>query len=778
MKKILSIFTVLFTALTFGQNVDPYLQPNSSPTSGQWNKGTLQVDGDFVLPTTLNSFTNPSLRDYGKLRYDTNDSIPKYFNGIEWKSIGNKYLDIRDFGAIANDSLDDSQAINEAITRADMGIYKAVYFPEGVWQIDSTITLSGDIEYFGEGGNKSIIRSLPGAETGLSLITPLDGATVNPDLFTYRTMIATKGADYTVTDTIKNIRFHGIGIDWNDINGGVNSVLPIALVRIQDSEFYNNKIFDALPADLEDLNEERQGHGLLLGFAKNNYIHHNDFGASDYETVAIRYLSQENHVHHNIFSVNKPDTYHWQSHALQFARPTPLVTSLEAQFGESKIKNNYVYNNEFYLVNNVLHAVTSHSSIGAYVNYNYVKFYEGTLAWGFKFFDETSNFTAIGNVFDAVGANTNFFPETSRGVTNHGVTFIGINSTSTHDDVFNGVISDNIIDIQNTTPNTVATPSYIAPIIGGNNISKGSNITISNNVISIDGYDDYAKPVFGTYGDGINLIGNTVKISNPFTSVTSGGLQFLRIKDGKGVNVSNNVVTGTSLGKGIVIDNTSFEDIRISPVNYQSTVVGDKLSTGLTNQSEIKVFANSINGSTADADGNISLSIPTVDATPTDGSPNAVSSGGVADALDEKLNLVPGGTDLQYTGGGSISKEAAVRGTTASTDPEGGATTQITSGTTFREAVWRLQNQVNLKANKAGDTYTGTHNFTGATVVGLSVTNTSLVSSQTASDLNTLYPTAPEGFEVLAPNITPARVYKKTSVSGQWIDLVGTTLNP
>lgn len=86
MKKILSIFTVLFTVLTFGQNVDPFLAKNSSPTSGQWNQGSLQVDYDFVLPNTLNSFTNPDLRDYGKMMYSASDSVPRFYNGDEWRN--------------------------------------------------------------------------------------------------------------------------------------------------------------------------------------------------------------------------------------------------------------------------------------------------------------------------------------------------------------------------------------------------------------------------------------------------------------------------------------------------------------------------------------------------------------------------------------------------------------------------------------------------------------------------------------------------------------------
>lgn len=624
------------------------------------------------------------------------------------------------FGLEADTLTDQSAIINTTIDVASSKGGGFAILPQGVVGVSNTVILKSNVILDGAGRKATTIRALSAGVTDFDLVTPLDGATVNPDIYTYRTMIATEGADYSVATYVENIGISNLGVDWNGINGGINSVLPIAFVRVTDSEITNIEIYDALPADLESLSEERQGHGLLLGFATNNKIHKNIFGASDYETVAVRYLSENNHISDNIFNIDKPDTFHWQSHAMQFARPTALVTSMESQFGESKIKNNYVYNNDFYLVNNVLHAFTSHSSIGAYVNYNYIQFYDGTLAWGLKFFDETTDFSAIGNMFYAVGANTNTFPATSRGVTNQGVTFIGINSTSTHDPVANGIISNNIVVIENTTPNAATVPAYVAPMIGGNNLSTGSNITISNNVININGYDDYAKPVFGVYGDGINIIGNTVNFVNPFVSVTSAGIQYLRIKNGKGINVSNNIATGTSLGKGIVIDNTTFEDVILNnPVNYQATVVGDKVTTGLTNQAEITIVPVTVNSTKADVNGNIAITIPTVDATPTDGSPNAVSSNGVFDALALKVTT-PASTGYPYWNGGTAtyvtgSSATVIRGdgVTVARNPlvfqnatlpssPVPSTVAVALGDTVETIVNKLLGQLGLRANLVG----------------------------------------------------------------------------
>lgn len=68
-------------------NVDPILTSESSADRGFWNKGSLQVDGDLNLPTSLNSFTNPDLRTSGKLRYNTDTNYPEYFNGNSWQPL-------------------------------------------------------------------------------------------------------------------------------------------------------------------------------------------------------------------------------------------------------------------------------------------------------------------------------------------------------------------------------------------------------------------------------------------------------------------------------------------------------------------------------------------------------------------------------------------------------------------------------------------------------------------------------------------------------------------
>jgi hypothetical protein len=60
-------------------NTDPILTSESSVDRGFWNKGSLQVDGAFILPQNDSEFTNPDLREEGRLKYGS-DEVLAYRN--------------------------------------------------------------------------------------------------------------------------------------------------------------------------------------------------------------------------------------------------------------------------------------------------------------------------------------------------------------------------------------------------------------------------------------------------------------------------------------------------------------------------------------------------------------------------------------------------------------------------------------------------------------------------------------------------------------------------
>lgn len=123
------------------------------------------------------------------------------------------------------------------------------------------------------------------------------------------------------------------------------------------------------------------------------------------------------------------------------------------------------------------------------------------------------------------------------------------------------------------------------------------------------------------------------------------------------------------------------------------------------------------------------------------------------------ISVTGGSTSNYLRGDGSpavfgASVQSSTIGTLASSN------TAITSGINFKEAINRTQGQ--LDAIKA-----------------LEVVS-SVTTSQTASNLNTTYPSAPLFQKVYCPDITPVgAVYVKTTVGGQWMDIsTGTILNP
>ncbi|MEM7790816.1 MAG: right-handed parallel beta-helix repeat-containing protein [Verrucomicrobiota bacterium] len=65
-------------------------------------------------------------------------------------------LDISNYGAIANDGVDDLAAIQSAIQNANQN--DSVFIPSGTWQISGAIVLKDDIQLVGAGVDKTIIR--------------------------------------------------------------------------------------------------------------------------------------------------------------------------------------------------------------------------------------------------------------------------------------------------------------------------------------------------------------------------------------------------------------------------------------------------------------------------------------------------------------------------------------------------------------------------------------------------------------------------------------------
>lgn len=92
-----------------------------------------------------------------------------------------------------------------------------------------------------------------------------------------------------------------------------------------------------------------------------------------------------------------------------------------------------------------------------------------------------------------------------------------------------------------------------------------------------------------------------------------------------------------------------------------------------------------------------------------------------------------------------------------------------------------LQNSATLEVpTPTTNSQAANKSYVDTLVASQVVTNLSITTAQSASDLNTLYPTATEGLMVICPNvgIGGAREYIKTSETGQWSEKIITILNP
>lgn len=106
-------------------NTDPILTSEGAEGRGFWNKGSLQVDGDFVLPQSENDFTNPDLRQEGRLKYNPTDNIPEYYNGNEWIQLsGLPYINRID---IINTSASNKRNDQSSTVRLDDGRLVVAY---------------------------------------------------------------------------------------------------------------------------------------------------------------------------------------------------------------------------------------------------------------------------------------------------------------------------------------------------------------------------------------------------------------------------------------------------------------------------------------------------------------------------------------------------------------------------------------------------------------------------------------------------------------------------
>ena len=457
------------------------------------------------------------------------------------------FFNVREFGAMGDGVTDDSDAIIAAISEIRARGGGKIFFPKGTYMISKTLYLPSNIHMVGEGLDLTIIKNRNNAQ--LDSIVPWEShesLTENIERYRWRTMIATDGSHWEVDENVENGRIEDIGFDWNDLEIGSYSACPVMIGSANNFHLKNVKIFDALPPDLGSENRWR-GVSVLFQFSENCSISYSWIGASDYESVMVRYLSRSIHIHHNNFYIQKPPSFRNQSHAMQLAVPSIISGELDSEFGYHKPGPVFCYRNKVTLVSNVAHAFTSHTGRGFYVEYNDIESIQASTPWIIKPFDGTEDVRVTGNRIDITKSQIN----------PNGFSAINLDAGVGNAPCREVVISQNKIFLNFTGSGYSELDRR--PIIGGLG-SQHFEVTISDNEITIYDYSNQPFICIGFSGQKYSVHGNRISFNNSTETITEDGpiAMFLgRFSvDGAAVNNNHFFSPFQQVGKGIILDDS------------------------------------------------------------------------------------------------------------------------------------------------------------------------------------------------------------------------------
>lgn len=658
-------------------------------------------------------------------------------------SIEEIFLNVKDYGVIGDGITNDSDAIQAVINSAEIGDIKKVYFPEGIYLFDKTVLLPSNIEIFGAGIKNTVFKA-----NSTNTLSVISLAPSLPALWSYKTMISTKGADHTINERVENIKISGITIDWNNVTAGTNSTLPLLIGRCTNCSISNIEILDALDANLDNTTTIRQGHSILFAYDKDSELSNSIINASDYESVAVRYISKGTKIYNNTLIANKPATYRAQNHLLQVAIPTIAKTYLETTFGDFYSSEIKIKDNIFYLQRQSTSAVTIHTSKGVYLSNNIIKVSNAMSHFrALKIFDGVLDFTVLNNVIDA--SNFNAVDKYLSAIS------IGQQNATIPNE--NGLVSGNIVYMGQNAVST-SLPLKKTTIIGGY-LDQHKNINISNNSIYVNGYDSFSEYVYyGISGDNNTLSSNNLFLSNPLETITASGNYGIYSNGGQSINIVGNNIFG-SIGTGInLLEPTSLPNSNfiIGANNIKNAVT--PLINSYANRTKTISYKEdgiqSVNGQV----GNVNLAIGNLtDVINYNGSNQFAVTNSTADGVNFR-NIV--GSDLNVMGSGfrmprwsdasgSWSNLAVTNSVTNSAIVQWNPTGQLNSNdpTTNLNVVnlQYLNTQLTSKANDSevlklnggiqtvtdGKVFNGIQTFTGTIIVPDPLSNIEAVNKRT-----------------------------------------------
>lgn len=469
------------------------------------------------------------------------------------------YLNVLDFGAKGDGVTDDYLAIQAALDSADRSDRKRVYFPFGIYMTSKTIYLYSNLEVFGFGKDKSTIKAT--SDAVLDLVIPQTGIPTTLDRVKYKPLLATITAnDTSPNDTVYNIRIQDIGLDYNDVACGTYSATALLIGRAVNCEVYNVKFHDCLPQNLNNTSIVRRGNAVIFAFSEDCSLHHCEIGSADYESISVWFLSRRIYIYKNTFILDKPTTFAYQNHAIQVAVPASIGTTLMDVYGRETSGDVFIYHNTFLLKRGVESAITLHTSEDVTIYKNYFKSYETNEPyWGIKPFDSSKN----------ILIELNFFDYTKKIDSDLGFTVIGTNAsslTTTRIDS-NIIIRNNFIRVSNPSKHEVVLDR---PVIGSTSF-KAHNTEITDNHIEIYNYKNRATKAIATYGDNVSISDNKIYYKSPAETIDANGHVAIYAKNGKNINITENISYGDSITSGVVLNST---ETVVMVANNMTNVIG------------------------------------------------------------------------------------------------------------------------------------------------------------------------------------------------------------
>lgn len=479
-------------------------------------------------------------------------------------------VNIIDFGAVGNGTTESAQFIQDALDFAETNGIRRVYAPSGTYLLEQTVYIPNEIEFFGDGMEKTIFSINNSTE-----IDEIEMFSGNQNVRNfYNPVISTKTS--RTGNTLNNIllRDFKIGdIDFDD-TGRRGYLVPMLILNTHNSTIENVE-FGNIETERDRNNERLVSVGLSVVFSENILIDRCIHGFAEYEGLSIRFICKNITSRNNIFYIDRPDTLQHMVHTVQVAIPhQDFIPLLEGDYGRHLCEYYTSNGDVFNLISNVTGAITSHTSIGVNIQNSIVNYTAPNRNFSvFRPFTISEEIIIKNNIINVTDSGIE-----TESLYQNGIISIGAAALN-YPNIENSkiVVSGNILNLELNRDVSTLSERNIAALIG-NLMDVYLNASITDNVVNITGTGVRDQAVFGFYGANIIASGNVVN----FDGTVSQNMRAFVIEGGDTINVVNNSVIGDHAYSLKINDVETLENLIVGANNFPEEVLNlrkDKTKT-------------------------------------------------------------------------------------------------------------------------------------------------------------------------------------------------------